>query len=94
MSSEHRDDAAPIELLSGYDRWRKNQANKDPDVSPQGYLRFRQSEALFDAIADVEASDWAVQGLAAALKRDDLDEALIATLRDALTVCTAVRDAA
>ena len=92
MTTTTNDDQ--VELLDGYIRWRRDQANKDPADSPQEYLRFRQREKLYATIADTESSEWAVRGLIAALSRDDLDETLVGTLRDALTVCKAVMDAA
>lgn len=83
-----------VELLSGYDRWRKEQLAKDPGHGPKeyaDYLQTQERERAYREMAELAAST--AERLRVLLDPPPnitLDEEFKATLTDALTVAEAV----
>lgn len=88
--------AGAEELLVGYDAWRKDQSNREVDVSPAAYLNHRRAGRALVMVADTsaEAEDLALSIAEVLQVLPDGAEALRPLLARAQVLCDRVLEAA
>ena len=87
-------DQIMLELLDGYEKWKKDQNRKEPDVSPRAYLAVWRTEAAVKAVKEGgEAAAAAIPALELVISEFSEGNPRLEGLENALKVCNLVKGA-